>query len=91
MPATDLKQQLSNLVKLQTIDSEIYILKNEKESKPQEIKALETSFEEKKMHLAALEKNSLDLQKQRKERELELGSKEESVKKLETQLYSLKT
>ena len=91
MPVTDLKLQLGNLVKLQTIDSEIYALKLEKDAKPQEVKSLEASFEEKKLHLAALEKNLLDFQKQRKERELELGSKEENAKKLQTQLYSLKT
>lgn len=87
----ELKQQLGNLIKLQTLDSEIYALKNEKEAKPQEASALEAAFEEKKLHLAGLEKNLLDLQKQRKEKELELGSKEEGAKKLQTQLYSLKT
>lgn len=91
MATIDLKSQIQNLVKLQTVDSEIYALKYEKEAKPQEIKALEASFEEKKQHLAALEKNSLDLQKQRKDKELELASKEEATKKLQTQLYSLKT
>ncbi|MDD2688545.1 MAG: C4-type zinc ribbon domain-containing protein [Candidatus Omnitrophica bacterium] len=91
MPIVDLKSQLENLIKLQTIDSEIYGLKHEKDSKPQEIKALEASFEEKKAHLSSLEKSLLDLQKQRKEKELELATKEESSKKLQTQLYSLKT
>ena len=91
MKTINLKEQLNNLIQLQKIDSEIYALKAEKESKPQEIKALEASFEEKKQALAVIEKNSLDLQKQKKERELELGSKEESIKKLQTQLYSLKT
>jgi predicted nucleic acid-binding Zn-ribbon protein len=87
----DLKAQIANLVKLQAIDSEIYALKNEKESKPQEIKVLEASFEEKKQNLAYLEKSLLDLQKQRKDRELELAVKEEGTKKLQSQLYSLKT
>lgn len=91
MTTVDLKSQISNLSKLQTIDSELYALRAEKESKPLEVKALETSFEEKKEHLAALEKQLLDLQKQRKDKELELASKEESTKKLQTQLYSLKT
>ena len=91
MPTVDLKTQTTNLIKLQTIDSEIYALRYEKESKPQEIKVLETSFEQKKQHLANLEKTALDLLKQRKEKELELASKEESMKKLQTQLYSLKT
>ncbi|KPK98965.1 MAG: hypothetical protein AMJ95_01530 [Omnitrophica WOR_2 bacterium SM23_72] len=91
MTTVDLKAQISNLIKLQTIDSEIYALEHEKEAKPQELKALEEAFEQKKQSLAALEKNLLDLQKQRKDKELELASKEEEVKKLQTQLYSLKT
>jgi len=91
LPVVDLKSQIINLSKLQIIDSKIYGLKYEKELKPQEAKALESSFEEKKAHLASLEKKLLDLQKQRKEEELELGSKEEAAKKLQTQLYSLKT
>lgn len=91
MPTVDLKSQLSNLVKLQTIDTEIYALKAEKDAKPLTIQALQSSFEEKKQHLAVLEKTSLDLQKQRKDKELELASKEESIKKLQGQLYTLKT
>lgn len=91
MPTVDLKIQISSLIKLQTIDSEIYALRYEKEAKPQEIKTLESAFQEKKQHLASLEKIALDLQKQRKENELELTSKEEGVKKLESQLYTLKT
>jgi len=79
------------LVKLQELDSEIYVLNNEKAAKPQEIKALETSFESKKQGLVELEKKSLELQKQRKEKELELGVNAEAVKKLQGQLYSLKT
>jgi len=41
--------------------------------------------------LQALEKKSLDAQKKKKDKELELATKEEAVKKLQTQLYSLKT
>lgn len=87
----DLKAQIGHLVQLQTIDSEIYTLKNEKELKPKEIEALEASFAEKKKHLAALEESLLNLQKQRKDKELELASKEENIKKLQIQLYQLKT
>ena len=89
--AIDLKSQIHYLVQLQTLDSEIYALKSEKDAKPGEVKALELAFEEKKQRLAALEKQLLDLQKQRKERELELSVKEEAAKKLQGQLYSLKT
>jgi len=91
LPTVDLKAQIIGLVKLQELDSEIYALKNEKESKPLEIKAIEESFETKKQNLVLLEKNSLELQKQRKEKELELAANAEAVKKLQGQLYSLKT
>jgi len=91
MPVLDLKSQLGNLIKLQGLDTQIYGLKQEKEAKPAEIKALEEEFEAKKQHLAELEKKLLDIQKQRKDKELELASKEENVKKLQGQLYQLKT
>jgi uncharacterized protein len=87
----DLKSQLLNLINLQAVDSEIYALRNQQEQMPAEIKVIEAAFEEKKKHLSDLEKELLDLQKQKKERELELASKEESTKKLQGQLYSLKT
>jgi hypothetical protein len=91
LATTDLKTQIIGLVSLQELDSEIYALNNEKEAKPLEIKAMEASFEAKKQNLAALEKKSLELLKQRKEKELDLASKEEAAKKLQGQLYSLKT
>lgn len=91
MEGINLKSQLESLVKLQALDSEIYSLNNEKESKPLEIQEIEARFEEKKKMLAELEKNSQDIQKQKKDVELELGTKEEGVKKLQSQLYALKT
>jgi len=91
LPTIDLKTQITGLVRLQELDSEIYALNNEKDSKPIEIKAIEDAFEAKKQNLLLLEKNSLEVQKQRKEKELELASNAEAVKKLQGQLYSLKT
>lgn len=88
---SDLKAQLSSLNKLQTIDTEIYALEHEKLACPQEIKAIETAFEEKKTAVANVEKVLLDLQKQKKDKELELASKEEAAKKLQGQLFTLKT
>ena len=91
MASMDLKSQIIGLVKLQELDSEIYALGNERATKPQEIKAIEAAFELRKRDLATLEKKSLDLQKQRKEKELELATNAEGVKKLSGQLFSLKT
>ena len=64
----DLKSQINNLAGLQKIDSEIYRLKAEGETKPSEIQALEAAFENKKQGLAAIETSVLDLQKQIKEK-----------------------
>jgi uncharacterized protein len=91
LATAELKTQIIGLVKLQELDSEIYALENELTAKPLEIKAIEASFEAKKQNLVVLESKSLDLQKQRKEKELELASNVEAVKKLQGQLYSLKT
>jgi hypothetical protein len=87
----DLKKQLNILVQLQATDSQIYSLNEEKRQKPQEIETLKASFEAEKKNLVNLEKVLLDLQKQRSDKELELASKEESAKKLQIQLYQLKT
>jgi len=87
----DLKTQIINLVKLQELDSEIYLLVKERAASPQEIKAIEVAFELKKQNLATLEKQSLDLQVKRKEKELELATNAEGIKKLSAQLFSLKT
>ncbi len=91
MTTVDLKTQLGSLIKLQSIDSEAYILNSEKSAKPDEIKSLEGVFEAKKVHMAELEKEALDLQKQKKDEELELATKESATVKLQGQLYSLKT
>jgi hypothetical protein len=79
------------LVSLQAVDSEIYSLKNELAAKPLALEVIQKAFEDKKKNLVFLQQKLLDLQKSRKERELELGTNEESIKKLQGQLYSLKT
>ncbi len=91
MAIQNLKSQLATLVQLQTVDSKIYRLNEDKKVKPQEIETLKSAFESKKAGLAAAEKAALDLQKEKKDRELELASKEEAAKKLQSQLYQLKT
>ncbi|HOW42931.1 MAG TPA: C4-type zinc ribbon domain-containing protein [Candidatus Omnitrophota bacterium] len=91
MAQLNLKSQLETLVRLQEVDSQIYDLTEEKRAQPLEIEALKNAFEEKKKNLAAQEKGYLDAQKEKKDRELELQTQEENVKKLQTQLYQLKT
>lgn len=87
----NIKEQIKQLALLQDIDAKIYALKNAKDELPQEIAALQKGFEEKKAHLNSLEDKSKSLAVRRKEKELELSSQEENVKKLSGQLFSLKT
>ncbi|MCK9431644.1 MAG: C4-type zinc ribbon domain-containing protein [Candidatus Omnitrophica bacterium] len=91
MTVSDLKNQISNLIKIQEFDYQIYSLSAKKADKPQEIKRLSDAFELKKQNLVLLEKQSLEIQKQRKEKELELAANAEGIKKLSGQLFSLKT
>ena len=91
MTVSDLKNQISNLIKIQEFDYQIYSLSAKKADKPQEIKRLSDAFELKKQNLVLLEKQSVELQKQRKEKELELAANAEGIKKLSGQLFSLKT
>jgi uncharacterized protein len=87
----NLKEQLIALKGLQEVDSQIYRIRGEKDDKPGEIELLKNAFEQKKQSLAASEKIYLDAQKEKKEREMAFGTKEEAVKKLQSQLYQLKT
>ena len=91
MPTVNLKSQLNILLQLQSIDSQIYSFNEQKSTSPKEIEILKLAFEEKKKHLADLEKIALELQRVKKDAEIELSSKEEGLKKLQGQLYSLKT
>lgn len=91
MSPVAIKEQLSKLVELQALDTQIYALRKEKNEKPNEIKQLEDSFNEKKTNLMQLEEKLKSMAVRRKDRELELAKKEEDVKKLQVQLYQLKT
>jgi hypothetical protein len=87
----NLKEEIKKLIQLQAIDTRIYALIEEKEAKPKQIQALEQEFEVKKEKVLSLEKRLQGLQREKKEQELNLSSKEEGIKKSQSQLYQLKT
>ena len=91
MPIINLKEQITRLVQLQEIDQQIYNLRDEKEAKPAELVKLDAFLEEKRKGLSDAEKEMLTLLKAKKEQEIDLGTKEDSTKKLKSQLYQLKT
>ena len=87
----NIKEQLRQLTSLQDIDAKIYALKRDRDELPRKFPLCKKSFEEKKAHLNSLENKSKALAVRRKEKELELSSQEENIKKLNSQLFSLKT
>lgn len=91
MQKINVDEQLGHLIKLQALDVQLYRLRRERESKPRLIEELETRRNEEQAAVKALEEKIKANQLKRKQRELDLQAKEEGVKKLQVQLYQLKT
>ena len=88
----ELKTEISKLVKLQKIDMQIHNLCREKdEEKPAQLEKLKLEFEEKKKILETAAKDLKELQLKRKNKELDLATKEDAVRKAQGHLYQLKT
>ena len=88
---TAIHEQIKTLVDLQKIDAEIYQLRKELAAHPLLIQTVEGNFEKKKANLKKAEEESKGLQLKQREREAELEAKEEKIKKLQAQLYQLKS
>jgi uncharacterized protein len=86
-----LADQIKALIDLQKVDFEIHGLRKELAAYPELEKMSEASFEKKKANLKAAEENFKSAQKMLKEKEMDLGGKEEKIKKLQGQLYQLKS
>jgi hypothetical protein len=87
----DITEQITLLIKLQKLDSEIYSLEARKREGPIRIKKLEDDFKRASETLKAKENELKALQVKQKDKENELASKEEQIKKYQAQLYQLKT
>ena len=88
---SDTKEMISLLVQLQEKDIAIYKLKKQFEDNPVSIEALKS--EQATFHAQAeeIKKRLLDMQKLRKEKEIELGTREEKIKKNNLDLNSIKS
>ena len=91
METVNLEEQIKMLVELQGLDTQIFKFEDELAAIPEEIKREEDKFKEETAHLKKLEDGVKTLQVRRKDREGDLQAKEDSIKKLQTQLYQLKT
>ena len=87
-----LKDEIKKLEEVQAVDSRIYFLQNEKENEiPSQIENVKKNFEESKKILETVVSRTKELQVKKKEKELDLATKEEGVKKAQGQLYQLKS
>jgi hypothetical protein len=91
MAEVSIKEQTEHLIQLQAIDTQIYSLRRRLSDIPVELENKDKEFEAKKAVLNGLEEKTKGLLVKRKEKELELSTKEENVKKLQIQLYQIKT
>lgn len=91
MAVISIKEQIGNLVELQAIDAKIYELNKKMRAIPDELAKKNNEFEAKKSALNALEEKNKALLVKKKDRELELAAKEEAIKKLQSQLFAIKT
>jgi hypothetical protein len=88
----DLKEETRKLISLQELDSELYALIQEKDKqKPALIQKLKQESEQEKASLKSFQDKLKETQLKKKQKELDLSSKEEAVRKAQSQLYQLKT
>lgn len=91
MQKVNVEEQLSQLMKLQALDTQLYRLRRDREAKPKLIEELKARRNEEEAAVKAIEEKLKANQIKRKQMELDLSSKEDGIKKLQTQLYQLKT
>lgn len=85
------KTGMETLVELQSVDGQIYALKAYREEKPKVITVMRNSLLEKEKAIKGLEDGLKVIQVKRKEKEVDLASKEAAIKKYNLQLMSVKT
>lgn len=91
MATASISDQLKALVELQKVDSEAYHLRKEMAAKPAEAARLKEEHGRFAQGLQAAEGKYKALEVKRNEMEMDLGLKEQQVKKLQVQLFQLKT
>ena len=79
------------LRRLQDLDSNLYELRRQEEQKPLELEQFKQRLAEQEAKAKAAEAHLTILQLQHKEQDIELSTKESHVKKLQLQLFQVKT
>ena len=84
-------EQISGLLRLQEVDAKIYELMRQKNAKPYELQGFRAARDQKRQEAAMAERLLTELQLKRKNKEMELETKEDAIKKYQIQLYQVKT
>ena len=84
-------EQLAILRQLQDVDAQIYRLRRERDAQPLAIEELKARLAGDRQQLTQLEERHKTLHTQHKSQELDLATREEQVKKLQGQLFQVKT
>ncbi len=83
--------QLEILKQLQALDGEIFQLRRQQQEKPRELEQVSAQVAAQESRLKAAEERLRALQLSQKEKEIELQTREANVKKLQGQLFQVKT
>ena len=83
--------QLEILKRLQVVDGELFRLRKAQEEKPRELERVAAAVAAREAQLKAAEERLKTLQLSQKEKEIDLQTREASVKKLQGQLFQVKT
>ena len=91
MSTVSIADQLKTLIELQKLDGEIYRLRRDLNAQPALAARLKEDQAKRTQGLQAAEARAKSLEVKRNHLETELGSKEQQIKKLQIQLYQVKT
>lgn len=91
MTTVAIADQLKALIELQKLDGEIYRLRRDLATQPVQAARLKDEQAKRTLGLQTAEARAKSLELKRNQLEAELGSKEQQIKKLQTQTYQVKT
>ncbi len=83
--------QLELLKQLQTLDGELYKLRRQQDKKPRELEQAEAEVAAQQARVKAADDHMKALQLSQKEKEMDLQTREGNVRKLQGQLFQVKT
>ncbi|MEE8360497.1 MAG: C4-type zinc ribbon domain-containing protein [Candidatus Omnitrophota bacterium] len=87
----DITEQITLIIELQEIDTQIFDLERRKKEGPLKIQRLDEAFKKRSGILKEGQDGLMALQVTQKSKENDLASKEEMMKKCQSQLYAIKT